>query len=136
MKSVSYDQFAIVSADSASLFNQQLNAEIYRLKDKFPTVQFSESTSPFYAQIKYKETDKTPETIADEYELAGVCFVCAQCPYFEPDRTIDGEIDKRSKKGNCNHPDSEFGRAIRDAAACELLYEQIKKGGVRLCFVE
>jgi hypothetical protein len=136
MKSVSYDQFAIVSADSAPLFNQQLNAEIYRLKDKFPSVQFSESTSPFYAQIKYRETDKTPETIEDVYELAGACFVCAQCPYFEPDRNNDGALDMRSKKGNCKHPDSEFGRAIRDAAACDKLYELIAEGGVKLCFTE
>jgi hypothetical protein len=64
MRSSSYDQFAIVSADSASLFNQQLNEEIYRLRDNNPVVKFSESI-PFYAQIKYRINENIPETIAE-----------------------------------------------------------------------
>ena len=64
MKRSSYEQFAIVHADSASLFNQQLNEEIRRLKDNSPVVHFSESI-PFYAQIKYIVNEEAPETIAE-----------------------------------------------------------------------
>lgn len=136
MRRSHYDQYAIVSEDSAQLFNEEVNAEIFRLKDKHPIVHFSESTSPFVAQIKYTETEDIPETLEDEYQLAGALFVCAQCPFFEPDRTADGEIDKRSKKGNCKHPRSEYGRAIKDAAACDKLYKLISERSVRICFTE
>lgn len=133
MRSSSYDQFAIVSADSASLFNQQLNEEIFRLKDNNPVVKFSESI-PFYAQIKYRVSENTPETIAEASEMEGVCFVCAQCPYFRPVLTDDGEIDRRYKYGDCEH--AELGRTFKASKACDKLYELIAEGGVKLCFTE
>ena len=133
MKRSSYEQFAIVSADSASLFNQQLNAEIRRLKDNSPTVHFSESI-PFYAQIKYIVNEETPETIAEASEAEGVRFVCAQCPYFKAPLKDDGTEDKRCKYGDCEH--TELGRTFKNTAACEKLYELIAEGGVRICFTD
>lgn len=133
MKSVSYDQFAIVHADSASLFNEQLNAEIYRLRDAHPTVHFSESI-PFYAQIKYRVDETIPESVADAAELEGVRFVCGQCPFFKPMTKADGTEDKRCKWGECEH--AELGRVLKNSTACDRLFEEIKKGGVRLCFAE
>ena len=133
MKSSSYDQFAIVSADSASLFNQELNKEIYRLRDNHPTVHFSESI-PFYAQIKYRVDETEPETIAEASAVEGVSFVCLQCPYFQPATRQDGEIDRRVKWGECEH--SELGRTLKTQPACEKLYELIKEGDVKLCFMD
>ena len=94
MKRSSYEQFAIVHADSASLFNQQLNEEIRRLKDNKPVVHFSESI-PFYAQIKYVIDEEAPETVAEASAVEGVRFVCAQCPYFKAPLKDDGTEDKR-----------------------------------------
>ena len=133
MRSSSYDQFAIVQADSAPLFNQQLNEEIFRLRDHNPVVKFSESI-PFYAQIKYRVNEDHPETISESYEMEGVRFVCAQCPYFQPPRRDDGEVDHRFKWGDCEH--AELGRVLRGQRACDRLYEAIKEGSVRLCFME
>ena len=133
MRSSSYDQFAIVSADSATLFNQQLNEEIYRLRDNNPVVKFSESI-PFYAQIKYRIDENKPETIAEASEVEGVHFVCAQCPYFKAPLKDDGTEDKRCKYGDCEH--TELGRTFKNSAACEKLFELIKEGGVKLCFTE
>ena len=133
MKRSTYEQFAIVAADSASLFTEKLNAEVYRLKDNDPVVKFSESI-PFYAQIKYTVNTETPETIAEASEVDGVSFVCLQCPYFKPARRGDGEIDKRIKWGDCEH--AELGRTLKTAPACERLYELIKEGDVRLCFMD
>ncbi len=135
MKRSSYEQFAIVHSDSASLFNEQLNAEIYRLKYNHPVVHFSESI-PFYAQIKYTVTESVPESISEEYELQGVHFTCAQCPYFEPDKNADGTVDRRYKKGNCNHPDNEYGRTFKDSPACDRLHELINEGSVKVCFTD
>ncbi len=133
MRSSSYDQFAIVQADSAPLFEKQLNEEIHRLRDHFPEVKFSESI-PFYAQIKYKVFQETPETISEASEAEGVRFVCAQCPYFKAPLKDDGTEDKRCKYGDCKH--AELGRTFKNSAACDKLFELIKEGGVKLCFTE
>lgn len=133
MKRSSYEQFAIVHADSASLFNQQLNAEIRRLKDNSPTVHFSESI-PFYAQIKYIVNEETPETISEASEMEGVRFVCAQCPFFKAPLKDDGTEDKRCKYGDCEH--AELGRTFKKTAACEKLYDLIAEGGIKICFTD
>lgn len=133
MKRSSYEQFAIVSADSASLFTERLNAEVYRLRNNDPVVKFSESI-PLYAQIKYIVTTETPETVSEEAEVNGVNFVCLQCPYFKPALKANGEVDKRVKWGDCEH--TELGRTLKLAPACDKLYELIKEGDVKLCFTE
>ena len=129
MKRSTYEQFAIVKADSASLFEDELNAEVFRLKDNNPVVKFSESI-PLYAQISYRL--KLEEEKKDE--IPAPCFVCCQCPYFEPATRSDGEIDKRVKWGNCEH--TEMGRTPKTAPACEKLYALIKEGDVKLCFMD
>lgn len=133
MKRSSYDQFAIVAEDSASLFTQKLNEEMYRLKENHPVVSFSESI-PFYAHIKYVVNAETPETVAEASEVSGVSFVCCQCPYFKSVLTEDGEIDKRYKWGDCEH--AEMGRTYKTTPACDKLYELIKEGDVKLCFMD
>lgn len=133
MKCVSYDQFAIVHADSASLFNEELNAQIYRLKDHNPVVKFSESI-PFYAQIKYRVNENTPETVSEASEIEGVHFVCAQCPYFTAPKKDDGTTDRRCKWGECPH--AELGRVSKTAPACDRLFDAIKGGDVKLCFTD
>jgi hypothetical protein len=133
MKRSSYEQFAIVHADSATLFNEQLNAEIFRLKDNNPVVHFSESI-PFYAQIKYIVEAISPETVAEASEMEGVRFVCAQCPYFKAPLKDDGTPDKRCKYGDCEH--TELGRTLKMQPACDRLYQLIKEGDVTVCFME
>lgn len=133
MRSSTYEQFAIVRADSASLFTEQLNAEVYRLRDNHPVVKFSESI-PFYAHIKYIVNENTPETVAEASEIEGVRFVCAQCPHFKPVLKDDETEDKRCKYGDCEF--AELGRVLKKAPACDRLYELIREGSVKLCFTE
>ena len=135
MKSSSYEQFAIVKSDSAPLFEKQLNERVYELRDNYPEVKFSESI-PLYAQIKYRQETIAPESISDEYEMVGACFVCEQCPYFVPATNKDGTEDLRCKAGDCTHPDNELGRAYRTSPACDHLYEAIRGRRVKLCFTE
>ena len=134
MKRSTYEQFAIVAADTAALFTERLNAEIFRLKDNNPVVIFSESTSPFYARIKYVVDTEAPESIAEASAVEGVSFVCLQCPFFKPVLKEDGTIDKRVKWGDCEH--AELGRTYKTAPACDKLYELIKEGDVKLCFMD
>lgn len=133
MKSSRYEQFAIVHADSAPLFNEQLNEEIYRLRYNNPVVHFSESI-PFYAQIKYTVNEQTPESLEDEYELLGARFTCGQCPYFKPTLKKDGTPHPTCRFGDCEH--AEMGRTLKTMAACDKLYELIQKGEVKLCFTK
>lgn len=133
MKRSSYEQFAIVHADSASLFQKQLNAEIYRLRNNDTVVKFSESI-PFYAQIKYTVNEDTPETIAEASVMEGVRFVCAQCPIFKAPTKDDGTEDRRCKYGDCEFAD--LGRTFKNAPACDRLYDLIKEGGIKICFME
>ncbi len=135
MKRSSYDQFAIVRSDSAPLFEKQLNERVYELRNNYPEVKFSESI-PLYAQIKYREETIAPESISDEYEMAGACFVCEQCPYFVPATNKDGSLDLRCKVGDCTHPGNELGRTYKTSPACDGLYEAIRGRKVKLCFTE
>ena len=133
MRNSVYEQFAIVREDSASLFTERLNEQIYRLRDKSPKVSFSES-DPLCAYIHYIVNEKTPESVAEASEVNGVSFVCAQCPYFQPALTQEGEVDRRKKWGDCEH--AELGRVMKTAPACDKLFEAIKEGDVRICFTD
>lgn len=133
MKHSVYQQFATIHEDSASLFDAKLNAKVQELHDHDPKVNFSEHI-PFYAHITYTVSESAPETIAEASAVEGVRFVCLQCPYFKPVLRDDGEVDRRAKWGDCEH--AELGRVAKTAPACEKLYELIKEGDVKLCFMD
>lgn len=133
MKNSVYEQFATVHEDSASLFDARLNEKVRELHGLNPKVKFSEQI-PFYAHISYMVTDDIPETLADASVLNGVSFVCAQCPFFNPAVKDDGKPDKRCKWGSCEH--AELHRTYKTSAACDKLYELIREGDVKLCFME
>lgn len=133
MKSLVFSQYAIVRANTAALFTQKLNEEIYKLKDKEPNVKFSEA-DPLVAYIEYTETEQKPETIDEVAALDGIKFVCEQCPHFRPILKADETIDERCKYGDCDFDGNEFGRTFKTSAACSRLYELIQEGGVKLCF--
>lgn len=127
MKSVSYQQYAIVVGDSARTLTEQINAKLYELRDKRPTVTFE----GLIARILYEETDKRPETLGEEYEAQGVKLTCSDCPYFIPAVNNDGTLDRRAKWGGC--PFSDTRRANKDSIACDKLFQMLNNGEVRLC---
>lgn len=133
MKHSVYQQFATIHEDTASLFDTKLNEKVYALRDHNPKVTYSEQI-PLYAHITYIVNEDAPETIAEASAVEGVSFVCLQCPYFKPATKADGEVDRRVKWGDCEHV--ELGRTLKTAPACEKLYELIKEGDVRLCFMD
>ena len=123
----SYQQFAIVQADSATVLSDLLNAKLRDLKDKTPTVTFDGNT----ARISYVETVEEPEDIEDAFRLKGVELKCGACPFFEAVEKSDGTKDERAKKGKC--PCAKFGIAFSDGPACETLYRMLNEGEVELC---
>ena len=130
MRTESYQQFAVVKNDQASLFEGELNRRIRELKGKSPQVKFDGLT----AYISYIESNDIPESIADEYELAGAGFRCGSCPYFRPVLKADGTEDGRVSWGYCDNAPNDLGRTYRDNPACNRLYEEIREGGIGLCF--
>lgn len=133
MKNSVYEQFATVHEDSASLFDARLNEMVKELRAFNPKVVYSDHI-PFYAHITYCVNETTPETVAEASAVEGVSFVCAQCPYFQPALTQDGEVDKRKSWGDCEH--AELGRVKKLDPACDKLFEAIKEGDVRICFTD
>ena len=133
MKRSVYQQFATIQEDTAPLFDARLNEKVRELRDYNPKVTYSDHIK-FYAHITFTVNEETPETIAEASAVEGVSFVCLQCPYFKPALREDGEVDKRVKWGDCEH--TELGRTYKTAPACEKLYELIKEGDVKLCFLD
>lgn len=133
MKSESYQQFAIVKNDQASLLEGELNKRIRELRGKNPEVRFG-GPNGLTAYISYIETNRIPESIADEYEQIGAGFRCGSCPRFRPVMKADGTEDGRVTWGNCDKAKNELGRTYRENPACNRLYEEIREGRIGLCF--
>ena len=130
MISRSYQQYAIVAADSAQTLTEQLNAKLIELRDKNPTVTFE----GLIARIQYTEREQIPETLDEEYELQGVHLSCEDCPFFTPALKADGTEDLRAKWGGCPFTCSK--RTDRRSRACEKLFEMLNDGRVRICVTE
>lgn len=126
MRREQFQQFAIVQGHSAQDLTEQLNTALYELRNKNATVTFE----GLIARIEYTETRQAAENLADEYESKGVRLTCQDCPFFSPIRKADGTVDRRIRWGDC--PNSEFGRTIRDGAACDHLFRLLNSGEIRL----
>ena len=130
MISRSYQQYAIVAADSAQTLTEQLNAKLIELRGKNPTVTFE----GMIARIQYTESEVVPESIEDEYELLGVRLTCEDCPFFTPSLKADGTEDKRAKMGGC--PFMESKKTDRRTPACEKMFRMLNEGRIKLCATE
>lgn len=128
MKCESYQQFAIVEADTAALLTEQLNATIKKLRGKRPVADIK---SGRLAIVSYTEDSFDPEDIGEALELEGLKITCQDCPLFTPIYKADGTEDKRIKYGNC--PECDFGRTFRNSRPCEKLFRMINSGEVKLC---
>lgn len=131
MKAQSILQFAIVDSDSASDFEDSINARVRELEPFKPTVTFSE-THKYLARISYRITEMIPESAADEMELEGVTFRCEDCPAFSPILKEDGTEDKRVKYGDCEF--SQYGRTPKDGRCCKQFWTMLRNGGIGLCW--
>lgn len=132
MRSESYQQFAIVTGDTAQSLTEQLNAKLKELKYKHPTVTFE----GMIARISYIEDAKICEDLSDEYEAVGVKLCCKDCPLFEPLLKSDGTIDKRAKWGKCDYSPFGYGQTSKTTSACPRLFEMMNSGEVKLCLAD
>ena len=129
----SCSQFAIIRERSASTFEDKLNARLEELVDDKTNVTFSDVDGDMVARIEYiKKVDFERRTLP--MSETGICFTCGDCPYLSPILTQKGTVDGRIKYGDC--PFATCGRAFKSTPACDVLYNKIVNGEVRLCLSE
>lgn len=130
MREQSYQQFAIVQANSASVLADRLNVKLKELKDKDPVVSFDGLS----ARICYTEHEEVAEDLGDAFALHGVYLTCSRCPFFEAETKADGTVDERKKVGKC--PCAEYGKAYSDGPVCEMMLKMLNEGEIGLCLVK
>ena len=132
MRRESFQQFAIVAADSAQQLTEQLNEKLRELKGKNPTVTCERMS----ARISYSEDVQIFEELSDEYEEIGIKLTCQACPMFQPVLKADGTIDKRAKWGGCEYSPLGYGQTTKQSKCCSRLFEMLNSGEVKLCLAE
>lgn len=122
-----YTQYSIITDTEPQAFQDKLNAELRRLKDKQPEVNITGNGVARIAEIRYTEEEIIRQPEPSE---TGVRFTCEECPIFKPTTKRDGTADLRSKYGECPH--AEMQRTWKTAPACDVLYTMLKNGKIRL----
>lgn len=133
MRNRAVKQFAIVQADSAQTFTDELNKKLIELEGKDVTIDFYDNF--LGARIYWVEKiGEAPESIQEEYEAIGAGFKCKQCPMHQESLKADGTVDARAKTGKCILKG--YCRVFGEQNACEKLYEMIQNGEVKLCLAD
>ena len=111
----------VVAATTPEEFESKLNKALTDIAGCKHELVFNLNAG-FCAYITYTETAQIPETIEDEYELAGIHFYCAECPnYVMP---FDGRV---------KYTDCKLGTKCKAGDhACEWLYRQVKDGRISI----
>ena len=114
----------IIAAQSAEEFEKRLNQELERLdssRTKYE-LQFNH-TMGFCAYIVIEKNIQIPETIAEEFEVAGETHVCLECPYWV-----------HPTKGNVKYTRCSITPGIHGAQSpcCDKFYEMLFNGDLEL----
>ena len=122
MKTVTRKQFVVVEAETGPEYQDKINSFYTNPEIKAIHVDHRNRDN-FCAFVTYEMTEMIPETIKDQYELAGITFTCSDCPFLE--RKEDGRV----RNFTCLTPENsgeEWTR--RDSEACEYFYRALSVG--------
>jgi len=123
MRHENYPQIAVISGDDPKEFQDRFNAAVKELSGNKITGQKIEITgNSFAAVITYEVTEHIVDSVADEFHLEGIRYLCKHCPHLED------PMDKRIKYCSCKYSDT--GKAHKEHEACELFYRQLKLGKI------
>lgn len=114
----------IIAASTPDEFEQKLNNELQKLdlsRQKYE-LQFNHSMG-YCAYIVIDQMTQIPETIAEEFELAGERHTCVECPYWV-----------HPTKGNVKYTHCPITAGIHGAKSpcCEQFYEMLFNGELEL----
>ena len=93
MKINRYKRIEVISENSPMDFQDKLNDLYMKLQGKKFTEQLYNNENGFTAYITFEEIEQTPDCLKDEYELKGITFTCADCPYYEALNNFEGTCD-------------------------------------------
>ena len=113
-----------VSANTADEFDTKLDKVLNEFKKK--GIRYKLEIAPqlgFTVFVRYEESYRVAETIADEFELGGEIHKCIECPFFV--RPTDG----RQKYTRC---EIEPGIHRADSCCCDTFYEKLFAGEINL----
>lgn len=114
----------IIVASTAEAFEKKLNAELTALDTARSKYELSFNHSMgFCAYIVIEKMTQIPETIAEEFQLAGEQHVCLDCPYWV-----------YPTKGNVKYTRCSITPGIHSAKSpcCEAFYEMLYNGELEL----
>lgn len=118
----------IIAAGSAEEFERRLNAELSALDSTHQRyeLQFNHSLG-FCAYIIIDSLVRIPETIAEEFEIAGETHVCYNCPYWT-----------HPTKGNVKYTRCTITPGLHGAHSpcCDKFYEMLYNGEIELDHME
>ena len=121
MRYVNRTAVKVIAANSAEEFETKLNKALEEIAGCQHELVFNLNAG-FCAYITFTSTTQIPESIADEYDLAGIHFYCADCPNYV--RSFDGRI---------KYTDCKLGtRCKASDGACEWLYRELKMGHISI----
>lgn len=115
-------QVQIIAASSPDEFEKKLNKALAILDEEQTDyeLQFNHNMG-YCAYIVSKRTQRIPEDLQDEFELAGEKHVCGDCPFWQiPD------------KGNVKYTRCPITAGIhkKDSPCCEKFYEMLLSGDI------
>ena len=125
MKQKTRNRLIVVTDNDPAAFQEKFNEAWDQVEDKNPSYEFNKQMG-HCAYIMYTEEIQIPETIEDQYALAGVSYRCRNCPHFEWPMTKAGRVNRITKKGGCRF--ASLGISYRDGFACEYFYKQMING--------
>lgn len=123
MKSNKIMQFDCISTADANEFAEILNRKMRELAPYGPTCETDISGAEFRALISWTETEKKPETVAEQFELEGIRYICRECPLH------DITTDKRRKRVSCKY--AEHGVTHLDHRCCEYFYKLLNQNKIQ-----
>ena len=82
------------------------------------------ATTPLLAYVEWTDYEKIPETLADEYELAGEQHCCGECPHIEREGGTWNQ-----KKFPCKY--AKYGATYTTMPACDVFYSALARGEIR-----
>ena len=111
----------VIAATTPEEFETKLNKALEEIAGCKHELVFNLNAG-FCAYVTYTMTQQIPETVEDEYELAGIRFYCSDCPNYV--RSFDGRV---------KYTDCKNGHKCKAGdCACEWLYQKVKSGQISI----
>ena len=122
-----YDQtkhrIKVIQAKDPLSFERQYNEAAQDLDKYDPDITVDHEGGVYFAYFMYTLHKPAPESVADEFKLAGISHTCSECPYLEIGQ------DARRKTWPCKY--SRYGTSTIDRRAGGIRLKKLMAGTVR-----